>query len=107
MRWLRQIIGDDYFQSVRVVNFAPTDTAMAALSGLPAVDQITLDACQLTDQGLAHLSAFPKLRKLAIWRGHKLTSSGLAVLESLPELEVVTLNDIPVDRQCLRYLNGL
>jgi hypothetical protein len=42
--WLRRIVGDDYFQTVRIIDFAPTDNTMKFLSDLPRVDSVAIDA---------------------------------------------------------------
>ena len=64
--WIRKIVGDDYFQTVRMVTFSPTDEIMAHLSQLPNIESITIDAHQLSDAGFGKLADIPNLRRGSI-----------------------------------------
>jgi hypothetical protein len=105
--WLRKIVGDDYFQTVRRIHFSPTDESMAYLTDLPEIDHIIIDAYRLSDHGFRHVAALRKLRGLTLQRGYHLTTDGLAVFASLPKLEIVNISETPINRKCLRYFEQL
>lgn len=71
-----------------------TDENLALLSGLTALEELSTDGVQLTDDGYRHFAAFPNLKSLALFhpafRSENFTGSGLAHLKALPKLERLT-----------------
>ncbi len=89
--WLREFLGDDYFQDVIFVALEGTgndggDQLAALVSGLPELEYLKLSSCGLTDDGLRHLSSNTTLRILGIDR-NQITDDGLRHLADLTRLE--------------------
>lgn len=71
-----------------------TDDTLALLTGLTALEEVSTDGIQLTDDGCKHFAAFQNLKSLAFFhpafRSEKFTGSGLVHLKALPKLERLT-----------------
>lgn len=71
-----------------------TDETFALLTGLTALEKLSTDGIQLTDNGFRHFAAFQKLKSLSLFhpafRSENFTGSGLAHLKALPKLEKLT-----------------
>lgn len=71
-----------------------TDDTVALLTGLTALEELSTDGIQLTDEGYKHFKAFRNLKSLAFFhpafRSEKFTGSGLVHLKELPKLERLT-----------------
>lgn len=71
-----------------------TDDALALLTGLTEVEDLSTEGIQITDAGFKHFTAFQKLRRLKFFhpslRSEKFTGTGLAELKALPKLESLT-----------------
>ncbi len=115
--WLTNILGEEWFQKVVLINFDegsdPTDDDLAVLQGLPDVREITLfDRSRITDAGLIHLGRLKHLEKLPL-HGTGVRGPGLRHFAS-QKLTLITLQDTPftdegmvylANRPSLRYLN--
>ena len=104
--WLRSIVGDDYFQTVRMVHFSPTDEAMKQLANLPDVGDVAMDAYQLTDEGFKQLSHLRNLENLTISNGHNLSNS-MAVLTTLPRIRRLLIYNTPIDYRSVEHFAKL
>ncbi len=68
-----------------------TDTTLAYLGALPAVESVDAGFAQITDNGIELLSTLPKLRELTIG-GNKLTDVGLQAVRLMPGLVYLDLS---------------
>lgn len=119
-RWIRRILGDEYFQNVEQVslvyddstgkrfdnsNVEAADALLKRLSKLPGLKELLLHRTQATDEGLKHIGKMTDLEKLWIWStvsvtdagvahlaGLKNTARGLEQLKELPNLKQLWLN---------------
>ncbi len=68
--WLRRLFGEDFFASVTRLHFDKftlNDVNLARLDGLTELRYLNLGfQRQITDAGLAHLAALPRLRVLSL-----------------------------------------
>jgi hypothetical protein len=67
--WLQRSLGDDYFRSVDAVDLHDTpisNSGMAHLKGLTALEWLHLDTTAITDEGLLHLEGMKALRNLTL-----------------------------------------
>ena len=63
-------------------------------------------AFQVTDEGLAHLAGFTKLRRLDL-RRLALNGSGLVHLKGMSELKSLDLGGTPISDEALVHLTAL
>jgi len=90
--------------------FSISNTGMAALKDLPALEYLSLDP-GVTDAGLKHVGQLPNLRWLKIGTG-KIRGPGLAELANLPRLERLCLcssfqSQTQISDRHIKYLEGL
>ncbi len=74
-----------------------------ALEQLPALEMLSLDCTQITDQGLAHLKGLTRLSELSL-RATRITDAGLKHLEKLTSLKKLELNLTVVSRRGVESL---
>ncbi|MGH7138792.1 MAG: DUF4240 domain-containing protein [Pirellulales bacterium] len=100
-RWLRRLLGDDFFVHATAVKFVPPKFARRANSGppinddglellrhLPALEKVFLAKSQVTDRGLRHIRGLKKLKYLDL-RDTKISGEALAkLLQALPNCEI-------------------
>jgi Leucine Rich Repeat (LRR) protein len=97
-RWLRDLMGDHYFQTpVQVwlgsdegVGFIDSELAVLAgpLHSLPSLTALDLAGSPITDAGLAHLHGLTQLEQLDL-RGTKVTDRGIQSLQQeLPRCKI-------------------
>lgn len=93
-------------QGVEMTDPDVDDAAMAHLEGLPSLEWLKIERCEVTDAGLEHLAGLGRLRRLYL---HDLavTDAGLAQLGKLARLEVVALEKTKITGPGLRHLAGL
>jgi hypothetical protein len=116
--WLRAIVGDDYFQSVRSVYFSSlykpddvSDIVIAALA-FPDLESLELSSHTIADEDLRAISTLTSLRRLSLQtnngldRAAPITAAGLAHLANLHELESLTIDGSFSD-DALAALSGL
>jgi hypothetical protein len=108
--WLRELAGDDFFQSVISLNVGQpmSDAELVHLSALPEIEYMDLERAGrgVTDAGLAHL---PRPDRLVSFCG-KSTSVGdefVKRLEDAVGLETFDLSGTRVTDEGLRSLRGL
>ncbi len=116
-KWLRNLLGDEYFQEVTMVTFrSPVsddilpsiatldhlvqlsltgeeigDPAMTQVAKLPRLKSLTLARSSVTDAGLTHLAAARRLQRLAIHGAAGVTDAGMTSLAGLPDLRSVEI----------------
>jgi hypothetical protein len=96
-RWLRQLVGDDYFVSVFEVYLAHFGNAAD-----PPRDVLA----RLADEDLAALAGLKRLERLEL-AGAPVTPQGLAHLAGLKHLEYLDLRDVTITDQHLEQLGRL
>ncbi|MEN9572309.1 MAG: hypothetical protein RL514_164 [Verrucomicrobiota bacterium] len=76
-----------------------TDTTLAHLAGLTALEELGTDGIQVTDAGLKHLAALPNLRSASFFHiafpDKGFTGAGFAAFKTLPKLERLTVAGTP------------
>jgi hypothetical protein len=120
-KWLRQLIGDDYFCEVECVDFATDyfgrrkelglskvdDDGLACLELIPKITTLELGNNRaITDAGLVHLRNLNDLSTVYLYRS-SITGPGLAHLADLPALKVVDLKWAPVTNEGLVHLGRM
>ncbi len=116
-KWLRKIVGDEYFQEVTMVDIRspisadilPTivkldrlvhfglntskidGSALAPLAKLPRLQSLVLSGGSVTDEGIANLAGARALRRLSIQGAAGVTDAGMASLADLPDLNSIEI----------------
>lgn len=85
---------------------ALTDDGLVHVKALPKVYELNLKDTQVTDAGLAHLAEMPTLVRLHLEKT-KVTDEGLAHLKNLANLEYLNLYGTAVTDAGLEHLKGL
>lgn len=133
-RWLRKLIGEDFFRDVVDVDLNRTqinDEWLIRLNDLPKIERLNLaytsvsdsgferltglrnlrsaipDETRCTDRSLAHLAAAsPDLRELAIG-GSGVTDAGLAEIARFKRLRTLVLTGAEITDEGLRQIEAL
>jgi hypothetical protein len=86
-RWLRALLGEDFFANVDRVDFSregrANNESLSQLTKLPGLIEVHL--CRATDAGLEHLEKLPQLQELDI-PDIEVTDAGLEHLRGLTQL---------------------
>jgi hypothetical protein len=85
---------------------ALTDDGLVHVKALPKVHELNLKDTQVTDAGLANLAALATLKRLHLEKT-KVTDAGLAHLKDLANLEYLNLYGTAVTDAGLEHLKGL
>jgi hypothetical protein len=99
--WLRQLAGDDFFQSVIFVQIFGLDLEFSGTAR-----GISGPAREITDQDLVHLAGFPKLEGLNISEYSGVTDAGLAHLPRPDRLVRLELGNTSIRGEFLQRLSG-
>jgi Leucine Rich repeat len=86
--WLRESIGEDFFEDVDIVSLSysrVTDIGLMKLEGLRLIKSLNLRATGVTDSGLECLRGLAQLKELDI-RDTRITNAGLESLKGLVEI---------------------
>ena len=107
-RWLRKLIGDDYFCGVAIVDLtydyrrrnqlglSVDDNWLRCLGSLPSVHKLEIGhARDVTDAGLVHLRDLKQLRMLYLYDTN-VTGTGFIHLANLPHLAGLDLRWAPL-----------
>jgi hypothetical protein len=93
--WLRNLLGEDFFQSVIAVAFVEDpqnmDATLEDLRGFSQLQELSLPGTSVTDAGLKHLKGLNQLRRLDLCSTH-VTDSGLTNLKGLSQLQELYLD---------------
>lgn len=121
-RWLRERLGDEPFQTVRMVSLvyddlggkrsdnANTQSAehvLEKVARLPGVRELLLCKGQTTDDGLRYVGRMADLEQLYLWHAGNVTDRGVAHLERLDRLELIHLSSSQITDDSLVMLSGL
>jgi hypothetical protein len=97
--WLRQRLGEEYFQDVLYVSLADRvasegDADANLIAALPKLEYLDMGFCDLTDEALRELGRIRTLRILRVDRNNDLSDDGLRHLAQCKSLESLNLNGI-------------
>jgi hypothetical protein len=121
-RWLRRMLGDEFFQEVRQVslvyddstgqrfdneNVGACDDVLARVARLPGLKSLLLKETQATDAGLRHIGKMTGLEELFIWDAESVTDAGVARLASLKNLKMVHISRSNLTDRSLALLSSL
>ena len=106
--WLTRFFDQSLFQDVVAVKLEharlqPAD--LVVLGDLPHVERLYLAGSTIDDEGLRHVRHLRRLRRISLWKT-QITDQGLAVLATLPQLEVIDAHTTPLSEACLRPFCG-
>ena len=104
--WLRGLIGDEYFFSVRLVRLSRTttdDASLAAVARFADMKSLLLDDTRVSDAGLEHLKGLVNLRELNVI-DTLITDAGLEHLRGLTSLRLLQLQHTKVTEDSARDL---
>ncbi len=107
--WLRGLLGDHFFNTVRSVDLVgtkATDAGLENLKGLRQLQQLWLNDTKVTDAGLENLKGLSQLQWLTL-DGTKVTGTGLENLKGLSQLEGLWLSRTKVNDAALEHLKRL
>ena len=121
-RWLRMMLGDEYFRKVTCVNFdeegsigkvvrCPNVTAcdelLKKISGLPGLKKLRMKKTQATDEGLRHIGKMSELEELYIRDARSVTDEGVSYLALLANLKHISISFSNLTNDSLVLLSGL
>lgn len=105
-KWLRNVLGDDYFRLVSEVQLSGTtiaDEDLPRLEYLKDLRVLALAQTEIGDDGLAALPPFPQMHALRL-QGTKVTDKGLRHLASRASLKHVDLSGSGVTAEGIEEL---
>ena len=108
-KWLREMVGQDYFSDVVYVdcgNGNLGDAGSQLLRGLKRLRKLHISNAPLTDAGLQPLRELKELKTLDLIGAH-ITDAGLECLEGLGQLHELSLQGTGVTDAGLEHLSGL
>jgi hypothetical protein len=131
-RWLRNLLGDEFFQNVRQVSLVYDDSTgkrfdnsnvracadlLKQISKLPGLMVLLLQSTQATDEGLRQTGKMAEVEELYIWDARSVTDVGVSHLSSLNTLArlkgkerlkalYIGLGDSRITDAGLAHLNG-
>jgi hypothetical protein len=121
-RWLRGLLGDEYFQHIEQVDLLyddssgkwdfnkedrPCDAVLALLRGMAGLKTLFLKGGQATDEGLRHIGTLRGLEDLVIIDAWGVTDDGVAHLSGLRNLKSVCINRSVITDESLVLLSRL
>jgi hypothetical protein len=121
-RWLRKMLGDQFFQNVRQVNLIfdqssgkrfnnsnvqACDDLLKKISKLPGLKELLLTDTQATDEGLRYIGEMTGLEKLRIHSAMLVTDAGVSHLASLQNLKHILINRSNLTNDSLVLLSSL
>jgi hypothetical protein len=96
--WLRNFIGNDYFQNVVYVSLSKTsvtDDELAILENFPGLEGLSISQTKITSFGLVHLEGLKNLESLSL-ENTLIDDNGLAHIKDLANLRILILNDTKI-----------
>jgi hypothetical protein len=103
-------VRDGRSSSFNVYDANGADALVAAVAGLPGLEELGLDRTDVTDVGLRCLTAAANLRKLVIHSCPYVTDTALKHVSAIPALEHLSLWDVAITDEGiadLRYCSTL
>jgi hypothetical protein len=107
-RWLRRVIGDEYFQEVASVGFSNPVAAddLAVIESFDRLEAFFIGDSSKIGDGLMHLRRLRRLGRIQL-TGPGITDDRLAELASVRGLKSIVLQRTPVTDAGLRHFAGL
>jgi Leucine-rich repeat (LRR) protein len=100
--WLRWLVGDHYFISIRRIICRANEDLIADIGKLQSIESLDIDARMLVDEDvLRHLKSMRNLENLQIRYALKLEELNLQYLRDLPKLKSLRLEGIKIDDDAL------
>jgi hypothetical protein len=108
--WLRKLLGDCFFADIVFVCFHDAQFDDAWLERIAGLDHLQVlglaDDEHITDAGLKHIKKFRQLRRL-ILAGTKISDSGLAMINDLPDLRALYLDNTIITDAGLEHVQKM
>ena len=109
--WLIDLVGEDYARSVEIVNFDvgsdPTNEDLAAVERFSKLRQLSLtDRKKISDEGLQHVAGMHNLEVLAL-QGTSVKGEGLRHLHQCQSITGLTLDRTPLTDEGLKHIAAL
>jgi Leucine-rich repeat (LRR) protein len=110
--WLRNLLGENFFNEVEVVDCAGikvtemTDAGLENLKSLPKLQVLLLEGTPVTDVGLASIRGLTHLQELDLAETN-VSDAGLENLKGLVQLQSLGLSETQVSDNGLANLKGL
>ena len=108
--WLRNWLGDEFFQeviSVQFFNRPLTDHDLAPLASLDCLEELAISGAPITDGGLKYIANLKELRTLHLWETPGITDAGIAHLSSLTKLQTLALYRCSITDASLVHLRTM
>jgi hypothetical protein len=125
-RWLRRIVGDEYFRNIVYVSYhgrldprsrpgldmstlgpGPDEEVLRKLASLGALKALAIDRSDMKARALAHVGRLHDLQVLAISDCPNVTDESMAFLQDLQELKVVNMGRCRIGDRGAAYLAKL
>jgi hypothetical protein len=106
--WLRNFLGNDYFQSVEAIDLngsLATDNNLSVLVGIPNLKMLSLNGTKITDDGLAYIKNLNKLEFLYLCNT-SISNRGLEHLKELTNLQILDISHTKVTDEGIKQLRA-
>jgi Leucine-rich repeat (LRR) protein len=107
--WLRNLIGEDYFQTVVCIELGKTavaDDDLSVLECMPNLECLSLIETNITSNGLVHLKGLKRLELLSL-ENTAVDDSGLIYLKDLTNLRSLDLSHTQITDEGTKNLQKL
>ncbi len=108
--WLRRLLGDDFLEDVRDVEFPRgqmiTEAELTTIRGLTQLQWLCPDGTKVTDAGLVQIKGLKRLQHLSL-NDTEVTDVGLERVMGLPELQRLYLSNSRITDIGLEHLGAL
>jgi hypothetical protein len=107
-KWLRDWVGEDYFQTVVQIDLSQTsasDNDLAILKNIPNLESLTLNS-KISSKGLSYLQDMKNLKGL-VHEGALIDDNGLGFLSNLTDLRVLSLDGLKITDAGIEKLQKL
>jgi len=108
-QWLRDLVGTDGFDAVKVVNLNGrkiSDHDLFHLRNLPALRELSISDTSIGDAGLQNLGSLQQLQSLSLYKT-RITDDGLRHLKQFPALRQLSINSTAVSDEGFVHLPPL
>ncbi len=110
-KWLRRLIGQDYFQKVAWISTFDAEDKISAegmthLAELPYIELLHLNNSNISDPSLQYLRELSRMTNLVLAE-NDITDAGLSNLKDLRQLETLGLSGNRIEGEGLQFLGGM
>jgi hypothetical protein len=92
---------------VEVAGMLVNDRFLAAMPALDSLEDLRMQRCRLSEQGLARLKKFPMLNTLSLSDDLGITAEGIGHLTNLTHLATLNLTGTGVDKAIIPALSAM